>query len=104
MSLQKPLAAIPNLRVLIDAVPQHLLFVYEHLADDLLRLGQRDLPALVRRRILRDALTGLAELHDRGIVHTGQLLQSPDRSNRQTLIGAGRLTIQQISSQITSSS
>lgn len=71
MSLQKPLSGCPNLRVLIDAVPQHLLFVYEHMTDDLLRLGLRDLPAVARKRILRDALTGLAELHDRGIVHTG---------------------------------
>jgi hypothetical protein len=70
-SLQEPLSVCPNLRVLIDTIPQHLLFVYEYLADDLLRLGLRDLPAVARKRILRDALTGLAELHDRGIVHTG---------------------------------
>ncbi|RMZ80302.1 hypothetical protein DV738_g2801, partial [Chaetothyriales sp. CBS 135597] len=67
--LQKPLASYPNLRTVIDTIPDFELFVYHFLATDLLQLGQKPLSLETRRGILRSALTGLAELHDRGIVH-----------------------------------
>jgi hypothetical protein len=47
------------------------MFVPEHFTDHLLTLAQKDLPLMVIKRVLRDALTGLAELHDQDIVHTG---------------------------------
>lgn len=81
MYLQSPLLTCPNLRVLVDAVPQHHLFVYDYMAYDLLELGLRDSPAVVGKRILRDALTGLAALHRMGIVHAN----SSSPSKRHTL-------------------
>ncbi|KAI1503702.1 kinase-like protein [Biscogniauxia marginata] len=68
--LQNPLASCPNLRTLVDTVPDLELFVYHFLASDLLRISQKPLSKETRRRILRSALTGLAELHGRGIIHT----------------------------------
>ncbi|KAK4246834.1 kinase-like protein [Corynascus novoguineensis] len=68
--LQKPLASCTNLRTVIDIIPDFELFVYHFLAVDLLQISQRPLSTETRRSILRSALTGLAELHDRGIVHT----------------------------------
>lgn len=69
--LQEPLAACPNLRTVIDTIPVFELFVYQFLSVDLLQISQRPLSTETRRSILRSALTGLAELHDRGIIHTG---------------------------------
>ncbi|KAK1762031.1 kinase-like protein [Phialemonium atrogriseum] len=68
--LQKPLASCPNLRTVMDTIPDLELFVYHFLAGDLLRISQRPMSEETRRSILRSALTGLAELHDRGIIHT----------------------------------
>ncbi|RMD41269.1 hypothetical protein DV735_g3872, partial [Chaetothyriales sp. CBS 134920] len=68
--LQKPLASCPNLRTVIDTVSDLELFVYHFLATDLLRLSKKPLSTETRRSILRSALTGLADLHDRGILHS----------------------------------
>ncbi|KAJ8128801.1 hypothetical protein O1611_g4835 [Lasiodiplodia mahajangana] len=68
--LQKPLASCPNLRTVIDTIPDFELFIYRFLAVDLLQICQKPLLGETRRSILRSALTGLAELHDRGIIHT----------------------------------
>jgi ribulose-phosphate 3-epimerase len=35
LDLQRPLAKCPNLRTVVDTVPDHLLFLYPYLADDL---------------------------------------------------------------------
>ena len=71
-NLQKSLASCPNLRTVIDIIPDFELFVYRFLAVDLLQICQTPLSMETRRSILRSALTGLAELHDRGIIHTGE--------------------------------
>jgi serine/threonine protein kinase len=47
------------------------MFVYRYLSDHLLSLAQEELPLTLVKRILKDALRGLAALHDRDIVHTG---------------------------------
>src|SRR6266566_249764 len=41
--LQKPLASCPNLRTVIDIIPDFELFVYHFLAVDLLQISQRPL-------------------------------------------------------------
>ncbi|GBF62393.1 hypothetical protein TMEN_4933 [Trichophyton mentagrophytes] len=46
------------------------MFVFEYFTGHLLRLAQNDLPLQVTKRILKDALRGLAELQNRNIVHT----------------------------------
>jgi serine/threonine protein kinase len=64
------LRSSPYIRVSEDAVPEDSLFVYNYLQDHLLSFAQKDVPLPITKRILRDALRGIAALHDRGIVHT----------------------------------
>jgi len=70
--MQRALGSSRFLRVLQDTIPDRSMFVYKYLKDHLLFLVQRDLPLLLIKRILKDALRGLAELHHQNIVHTGQ--------------------------------
>lgn len=73
LDLQTPLAGSLNLRTVMDTIPEHLLFVYEYLNDNLLELAEKENPpSAERKKILRDTLTGLADLHERGILHGGQ--------------------------------
>ena len=70
--LQSKVASCPNLRTMIDTVPESELFISPFLTIDLLRASRQPLPKNTRKIILQNALTGLAELHDNGIVHTGK--------------------------------
>lgn len=70
-SLQQPLSSCPNLRALRDTIPGDDMFVIDYLAEDLLSSSKRPLSDETRRDIVKRALTGLAELHERGILHTG---------------------------------
>ncbi|KAK4097705.1 kinase-like protein [Parathielavia hyrcaniae] len=69
-SLQQPLSSSPNLRAFIDTISEESMFVYEFLPEDLFQLSKRPLAYGTRKNILKRALEGLAELHDRGILHT----------------------------------
>lgn len=72
LDLQIPLASCPNLRVVMDTIPEHLLFVYDYFTDDLLELAEKgNLSDTERKRILRATLAGLADLHERSILHGG---------------------------------
>lgn len=74
LDLQAPLRGCPNLRVVIDTVPEHLLFVYNYCTTHLLKLAEKDnLSDASRKRILRDTLAGIADLHERNILHGGEL-------------------------------
>ncbi|KAL9609841.1 MAG: hypothetical protein Q9167_005408 [Letrouitia subvulpina] len=46
------------------------MFVFDYFKDHLLSLAQKELPLLLIKRILKDALRGIAELHHQNIVHT----------------------------------
>jgi len=54
-----------------DTILDKSMFVFKCFDDHLLRLAQKDLPIAVTKSILKDALCGIAELHDQNIVHTG---------------------------------
>jgi serine/threonine protein kinase len=54
-----------------DTAPNQSIFVFKYLNQNLLELAQKNLPIAVTKRILRDALRGLAALHDKDIVHNG---------------------------------
>ena len=69
--MQRVLGSNRYLRLLQDTIPDRSMFVYKYLKDHLLSLAQKDLPLLLTKRILKDALRGLAELHHQNIVHTG---------------------------------
>lgn len=68
--LQQSLASSSNLRAMIDAIPDQEILIYPYLACDLLRISQKQLSVDARKAILKHVLTGLAELHDRRMVHT----------------------------------
>lgn len=60
-----------HVRLAQDTIPEKSMFVFEYFADHLLHLAQEDLPLEVKKRILKDTLRGIAELHDQDTVHTG---------------------------------
>lgn len=72
---QTPLRERPNLRVVIDTAPEHLLFVYNYCTDHILKLAEKEnLSEASRRRILQNALIGIMDLHKQNILHSGELL------------------------------
>lgn len=62
----------PNVRALIDTVPDRRMFVFRHLNENLLGFVQRDLSLKLIERILKCALQGLAALHEQDLVHNGK--------------------------------
>lgn len=69
LSLQPKLSESPYLRAVHDTIPGEKMFVNEYLSDHLLNFAWKDLPLTVQKRVLRDALRGLAAMHDHDIVH-----------------------------------
>ncbi|KAI3085200.1 hypothetical protein CBS147339_1450 [Penicillium roqueforti] len=59
-----------HVRLTVDTIPNKSMFVFETFTGHLLTLAQKGLPLPVTKKILKDALTGLAQLHDQDIVHT----------------------------------
>ncbi|KAI2707642.1 hypothetical protein CBS147332_6700 [Penicillium roqueforti] len=59
-----------HVRLVVDTILNKSMFVFENFTGHLLTLAQKDSPLPVTKKILKDALTGLAELHDQDIVHT----------------------------------
>ncbi|OJJ43918.1 hypothetical protein ASPZODRAFT_72814 [Penicilliopsis zonata CBS 506.65] len=59
-----------HVRLPQDIIPEKSMFVFEYFTDHLLHLAQTDLSVAARKKILKDALHGIAELHDQDIVHT----------------------------------
>ncbi|KAK2854399.1 hypothetical protein FQN49_005130 [Arthroderma sp. PD_2] len=68
--LNHKLLGANHVRLPQDILPEKSMFVFEYFVGHLLRLAQDELPLGVTKRILKDALRGIAELHDRDIVHT----------------------------------
>lgn len=62
-----------HVRLAQDTIPEQSMFVFEYFTDHLLHLAQKDLATEMKKKILKDALHGIAELHDHDIVHTGML-------------------------------
>lgn len=71
-NIYRDLDSCPYLRPLHDTISNPSMFVYNYSVGHLLGLAQKDLPIALTKRILKDTLYGLAELHDQNIVHTGK--------------------------------
>ncbi|KLU89774.1 serine/threonine protein kinase [Magnaporthiopsis poae ATCC 64411] len=69
-SLQKLVDDSPNVRTFVDSIPDRNILVYSYREQSLFAPNVQSLPPAIKRRALRDALAGLADLHDRGIYHT----------------------------------
>ena len=50
--------------------------MYEYVDDDSLSLGRKPVPVRARKEILKAVLEGIADLHDRSIVHLGKFISS----------------------------
>jgi tRNA A-37 threonylcarbamoyl transferase component Bud32 len=59
------------MRLPLDTIPDQRIFVYEYLNDDFLSLVQNQIPVRARKEILKATLQGIADMHDRDIVHLG---------------------------------
>jgi serine/threonine protein kinase len=71
-SIYDRIGSHPNIRTPIDTVPDRRIFVFRYLNENLLGFAERDLSLPLVKRILRDALRGLAALHERDLVHNGE--------------------------------
>lgn len=69
LALQPKLAESPYLRAVADTIPGEKMFVNEYLTDHLLNFAWKDLSLKTQKRILRDALRGLATMHSHDIAH-----------------------------------
>ena len=61
----------PFIRLPCDDIPNQQILVYKYLKDDFLSLVKRGISMRARKQILKGCLLGIAELHDRQIVHLG---------------------------------
>lgn len=69
LSLQQKFADSPYLRAVRDTIPGEKMFVNEYLSDHLLNFAWKDISLATQKRILRDALRGLALMHAHDIAH-----------------------------------
>lgn len=69
LSLQQKFADSPYLRAVRDTIPGEKMFVNEYLSDHLLNFAWKDLSLATQKRVLRDALRGLARMHAHDIAH-----------------------------------
>jgi hypothetical protein len=61
-----------HVRQVCDTVPERAMLVLQHMPQNLLELIPHEIPALLTKSILYDALKGIAELHVKDSVHTGR--------------------------------
>jgi hypothetical protein len=72
LEIYKQLGQYPYVRGLEDTAPNHSIFIFKYLKEHLLGLAQKNLPIAITKKILKDALRGLAAMHDKDIVHNGK--------------------------------
>jgi hypothetical protein len=56
----------------VDTIPDQRILVYQYLNDDFLSLVRNQIPVRARKEILKATLQGIADVHDRDIVHLGE--------------------------------
>jgi serine/threonine protein kinase len=61
----------PFIRLPVDTVSDQRILVFKYLKEDLLTLVRKKIPTDATKRILKDSLKGLAEMHDQDIIHLG---------------------------------
>ncbi|KAL8383698.1 hypothetical protein RB595_010751 [Gaeumannomyces hyphopodioides] len=71
VSLEKRVEHSSHVRTAIDTIPDRYLLVYPHLEDSLyFHKWPLSFAPAAKKKLLRDALSGLADLHDQRIIHT----------------------------------
>ncbi|KAK3295474.1 kinase-like domain-containing protein [Chaetomium fimeti] len=69
LDLQK-LVSSAHIRTLIDSIPDRRMLVFPFIQYDLQTINTAAIPPSTKKMILRDALAGLSDLHDKNIYHT----------------------------------
>ncbi|KAL2167195.1 hypothetical protein VTG60DRAFT_1607 [Thermothelomyces hinnuleus] len=69
LDLQKLVDGSAHVRTLVDSIPDRHMFVYPFLDTNLQLVNTAAIPPSVKKDILRDALAGLADLHEKGTYH-----------------------------------
>lgn len=69
-----------HVRLPQDIIPDKSMFVFEYFTGHLLHLAQQDLSLQTRKRLLKEGLRAIAEMHDKDIVHTGRSLFPVDQA------------------------
>jgi hypothetical protein len=59
------------IRLPVDTIPDKRVFIFRYLKEDLLSLVRKQIPMPITRRILKDSLSGLNEMHSQDIIHLG---------------------------------
>ncbi|KAM7211214.1 Protein kinase-like domain containing protein [Rhypophila decipiens] len=70
LELEKHIKHSSYVRTSVDSIPERHMFVFPYLEKGLLHIDPTALPPLARKAIIRDALSGLADLHEKQIIHT----------------------------------
>ncbi|KAH6854495.1 kinase-like domain-containing protein [Chaetomium sp. MPI-CAGE-AT-0009] len=70
LHLQKLIHGSAHIRAVIDTIPDRHMFVFPFLQYDLQSVNTAAIPPSTKKMILRGALTGLSNLHDKNIYHT----------------------------------
>lgn len=71
LEIYQRLGSCPYVRGLEDTCADQSIFIFKYLRENLLGLVQKNLPITATKKILRDALQGLAAMLDKDIVHNG---------------------------------
>ncbi|RAK96387.1 putative calcium/calmodulin dependent protein kinase [Aspergillus ibericus CBS 121593] len=67
--IQPQLQKSPYIRLPCDIIPGERILVYRYLNEDFLDLVKKGIALRARKQILKASLRGIAELHDRDVVH-----------------------------------
>ncbi|KAI0968255.1 kinase-like protein [Xylaria arbuscula] len=70
ISLQKHVEHSPRVRTAVDSIPERHMFIFPYLEKGLLHVDTGALSSVAKKAIIRNALAGLADLHDEHIIHT----------------------------------
>ncbi|KXJ86817.1 kinase-like domain-containing protein, partial [Microdochium bolleyi] len=70
--LQARVSSSPHVRTRTDTFQDADMFVYPYAKTDLLQISQKALTGEQRRDMLESALSGLCDLHDKDIYHSGK--------------------------------
>ncbi|KAK4133849.1 hypothetical protein BT67DRAFT_449946 [Trichocladium antarcticum] len=68
--LQKLIDSSAYVQTLVNSIPNRHMFIYPFLDTNLQLVETIAIPPFIKIKIIKDALTGLANLHDKGVYHT----------------------------------
>ncbi|KAF2768659.1 kinase-like protein [Teratosphaeria nubilosa] len=71
LGIYKLIGSSPFVRNLVDTAPDQKIFIFEYLQTNLFRLAQKDVPQSTMIYILKCTLSGIAAIHEKGVVHNG---------------------------------